>query len=194
LKQTQASVDSILPVSTLNTSVPATPEEQTYSIRLPLSTPGSKLPKIHSPAPSSPPSNTFLPGAKRAQTVDYKPPVAWRSTAEAIRNQPATVSLLVATVNADYKTVYTSVLQEASISGWSLVSDSVQAGHMLMKVPKPGDQDDAAAWLILVASPVDNACTEVRIKIQAKRPATYAPTANDFLQRLQLKATGNKLL
>ncbi|MBX3138892.1 hypothetical protein KF707_21880 [Candidatus Obscuribacterales bacterium] len=186
-------MNSILPLST-SPSSPAASDQQTYSVRLPLATPGSILPKIYSPAPSAPPSSTFLPSAKQTQTSEYKPPVAWRATAEAIRNQPAGSGLIIATLSADFRTVYNSILQETQISGWNVIADSVPAGHLLLKIPKQGDQDDAAAFLILVVSPLDAGSTEIRIKTQAKRPSVYAPSLNDFVQRLQLKATGNKLL
>jgi hypothetical protein len=186
-------LDSILPTATSPPSAVGT--DQTYSIRLPLGTPGSILPKIHAPAPVSPPSNTFLPTARQSQSVDYKRPVAWRATAEGIRNQPAGSSLVVATLTADFKTIYSAVNQEVQTSGWSIVSDSVSAGHILIKIPKPGDSgDDAAAWLIMTASPIDAGTTEVRIKIQARRASGFAPAVNEFVQRLQLRATGNKLL
>jgi len=190
---TAAPLKSILPLST-SPSVPAASDQQTYSVRLPLSTPGSILPKIYSPAPSAPPSSTFLPSAKQTQSTEYKPPVAWRATAEAIRNQPAGSGLIITTLSADFRTVYNSILQEAQISGWSVISDSVPAGHILLKIPRQGDQDDAAALLILVVSPLDAGSTEIRIKTQTKRPSAYAPSVNDFVQRLQLKASGNKLL
>ncbi len=191
---TYAGTDSALPISPSSSTLPASPDEQTYSVRLPLATPGSVIPKIYTPPPAAPPTNTFLPSVKQVQATDYKRPVAWRATAEAARNQSAGSGLVIATVNADFKTIYNSVLQEAQTSGWNVVSDSVQAGHVLMKIPKQGDPDDAAAWLILVASPIDSSATEVRLKIQTKRPSTFTPQVNEFMQRLQLRATGNKLL
>lgn len=186
--------NSLLPLSSENGALPINPGEQTYSVRLPLATPGSVLPKIYSPAPAAPPANTFLPNTKQIQTTEYKRPVAWRATAEAVRNQPAGAGLIVKTVNADFKTIYNSALQEVQSSGWNVVSDSIPAGHMLFKIPKQGDPDDAAAWIILVASPIESGATEVRLKIQSKRPSVFTPQVSDFMQRLELRATGNKLL
>lgn len=185
----------IIPTATgpIPDSMPA--DQQIYSIRLPLGAAGSVIPKIHAPAPHTPPSNAFLPSPRTEPSVEYKRPVAWRATAEAIRNQPASSSLLISNLSTDFKGVYNTIVQEAQACGWNVVSDSIPAGHILVGIPRPGEPgDDAAGWLIMAASPIDAGSTELRIKIQAKRPSGLMPAINEFMQRLQLRATGNKLL
>jgi len=178
-----------------NPAIPpaSTPGQPTYSIRLPLGVPGSIIPKLHTPAPASPPSSAFLPAPASSE---YSRPVAWRATAEGIRNLPAASNLLITTVAADFKATYNAIAQESQATGWNLTSLSLPAGHFLVRIPKndSDSRDDAAAWLIMVASPIDSASTELRVKIQARRASTFSPAVNSFLQRCQMRASGNKLL
>ncbi|MDZ4833299.1 MAG: hypothetical protein SGJ27_05815 [Candidatus Melainabacteria bacterium] len=177
--------------------------QPTYSIRVPLGVAGSVLPRLESSKPTSPLPGAFMPKqrvenrAGGADGQDFSRPVAWRATAEAIRNQAPSSSLQTATLAADFKTSYTTLFREAPIAGWGLTSLSLPAGHFLVKIPKSGESDssdDGAAWLIIVLSPIDSTSTEMRVKIQSRRPSTYAPAVSNFIKQCQMKATGNELL
>lgn len=175
----------------------ATAGQQTYSIRLPLGVAGSVLPKLESGKPSPPASASFIPRQNSIEGQDFNRPVAWRATAEAIRTQPAGPSLQVGTIGSDFKTTYNTIFRETSAAGWGLTSLSLPAGHFLIKIPKSNDRDeadDAAAWLVVLLSPVDSRSTEIRVKIQSRRPSTYASMVSNFIKRCQMQAAGNELL
>ena len=178
-------------------AVPSIPGQQTYSIRLPLGVAGSVLPRLESGKPSPPTSTSVMPRHSLSDSQDFNRPVAWRATAEAIRTQPAGSSLQIATIASDFKTAYSTIFREAPASGWSLASLSLPAGHFLIKIPKSNDRDDAddaAAWLVVLLSPVDSRSTEIRIKIQSRRTSTYAAPVSNFIKRCQMQAAGNELL
>lgn len=181
----------------MTVAVPPSASEQTYSIRLPLGVAGSVLPRLESGRPGQPPSSPVMPGSRSSASQDFSRPVAWRATAEAIRSQTAGPALQIATLASDFKTAYTIISQEAPAAGWNLTSFSLPAGHFLVRIPKSNESDnpdDAAAWLILLLSPLDAGTTEVRAKIQSRRPSVYAPAVSTFLRHCQLKATASQLL
>lgn len=174
----------------------AHPGQPTYSIRLPLATPGSVIPRIEAGTPASSPPHPYMP---TPQADEFKRPVAWRAIAEANRNQPPSTTLIVCTVKADFKTTYNMVFEEAQNTGWGITAFSQPAGHILLRLPPSTDfgsgRDDSAAWLVVTVSPLDSASAELRIKIQARRgAASHAAAVNGFVQRCQMKATGTPLL
>jgi hypothetical protein len=172
---------------------PVNAGQPTYSIRLPLGVSGSTMPKLDIGKPLAPPSGAYMP---RSDNQDYNRPVGWRVTAEAIRTQPASSSLIVSTLGSDFKTSYAALFSEAPVSGWNLTSLSLPAGHFLLRIPKSeaDSSDDAAAWLVVLLSPIDAGSTEIRIKIQSRKPSSYLPAVSAFLKRCQMKASGNELL
>lgn len=173
------------------------PGQQTYSIRLPLGVAGSVLPRLESGKPSPPASASVMPRPNPSEAPDFNRPVAWRATAEAIRTQPASSSLQIATIASDFKTAYSTIFREAPATGWSLASLSLPAGHFLIKIPKANDRDesdDAATWLVVLLSPIDSRSTEIRIKIQSRRTSMYSAMVSNFIKRCQMQAAGNELL
>lgn len=171
--------------------------QQTYSIRLPLGVAGSVLPKLESGKPALPASGSIMPRQNVSDAQDFNRPVAWRATAEAIRTQPAGPALQIATIGGDFKTTYSTIFREAPAAGWNLASLSLPAGHFLIRIPKSNASeiyDDAAAWLVVLLSPIDSNNTEIRVKIQTRRPSTYAAAVANFIKRCQMQATGNELL
>ncbi len=128
-------------------------------------------------------------------------PLAWRATAEAIRQQPPNQAVQVTTFKSDFKSTYTNLLAEFESTGWSLSSLSLPAGHFLVRIPRASgttrngtSAEDAAAWLILAVTPLDTENTEVRVKIQSRHPSQFIAALNAVLQRCQLKSNGNQLL
>lgn len=178
--------------------------QPTYSIRLPLGVAGSVLPRLDSGKPGLPPSGSVMPNQRgpynnniATASQDFNRPVAWRATAEAIRTQTAGPSLQIATIASDFKTAYTTMFREAPQAGWSVASLSLPAGHFLLRMPKPNESsasEDAAAWLVVLLSPIDSRSTEIRVKIQSRRPSVYAAAVSNFINHCQMKASGNELL
>lgn len=181
-------------------SPPSTPAESTptYSIRLPQAVTGSMIPIIPTGRPHAHPGNPFMPSAP-GEGTDH--PLAWRATAEAIRQQPPNQAVQVTTFKSDFKSTYTNLLAEFESTGWSLSSLSLPAGHFLVRIPRASgttrngtSAEDAAAWLILAVTPLDTENTEVRVKIQSRHPSQFIAALNAVLQRCQLKSNGNQLL
>lgn len=177
-----------------------TPGEVLYSVRLPLSVSGSRLPTMSTGAPVQTPPHVFLPSPASSEIVH---PLSWRTTAEAIRNQAAGKSLIVCSFPADFQNTAQTLIREAEESGYRLGSMSLRAGHLLFKVPREsvaseGERKLAEAtndtWLIVTLSPLETGSTEMRMKIQSRSPASVAPQINAFVQRAQNRAAGKNLL